>query len=116
MCSKLTRGLIHIGQIGMSIAAPCRRADSYEYGVGCHDSRPDISREMQTSCINITRHQFLKSRLINRHETRPDVGNLSRILVDAGHIKAEFRETGSRNKTDIAGSNDCQLQGCLLIV
>ena len=94
----------------MPVAAPCRGADSNKHRIGIAHSWPHIHREAQTACADIAVHEILKARLINRHDPVFNPGDLVCILVDAGHIKTEFRETGPRNKPDISGSNYSKFQ------
>ena len=111
---KLARGVEHIGQVGMPVPAPGGRSNRDEHGIRIGDSRPEFGCEMQPAGRDVACHKVLEARLIDRHHTRSDAVDLAGILVDTGDVEAEFGKTGARHKTDITGSNNCQLHMHLL--
>ena len=98
----------------MPVPAPGGRSDRDEHGIRTGNSRPEFGREMQPAGRDVACHKVLEARLIDRHHTRSDAVDFAGILVDTGDVEAEFGKTGARHKTDITGSNNCQLHMHLL--
>ena len=91
-----------IAQIGMAVAAPRRRADRDEHGVGPGDRRLQLGRETQPAGRDVARHQLVEAGLVDRDLAAPQPLDLAGILVDAGHRDAEFRKTRAGHQADIA--------------
>ena len=95
------RGGEDIAQIGMAVAAPRRRADRDEHGVGASDRGFEIGREAQPPGRRIAGDQVFETGLVDRNLPARQPLDLAGLLVDAGHTDAEFRETRARDQTDI---------------
>ena len=104
-CGDLARGGIDVTQIGMTIAAPRRRSDRDEYGIGLGDRLLEISGEIEPLCLDVGRHQRIEPGLENRHLAAAKGCDLARILVHAGDLVAEIRKAGARHQPHIARAN-----------
>ncbi len=102
---KLADGVEHIGQIGMAIAAPRRRADRDEHRLGSLHSLGEVGREVEPAALDIGLDQRLEPRLPDRHLAGIEAVDLVLVLVDAGHMVAEIGEAGARHEPDIAGAD-----------
>src|ERR1700730_10194130 len=96
-------GGIDIGQIGMPVAAPRRRADGDEHRLGAGHRRRQIGSEKEPPRRHIGRHQRPQPGLENRHLAALQPGNLRRVLVDAGDRRPKLRKTRPRDQTHIPG-------------
>lgn len=85
---------IDIGEIGMAVAAPRRRADRDEDCVRALDACGQIGGEGQATRSGIVADQLVQPRLEDRHLPRFDRRDLARILIDTDHIMAKIRKTG----------------------
>jgi len=93
----------------MSIAAPGRRSDGNENGVGGADRGGQIGGERQAPAANALFDVGVQFRLVNGNLAPVEAVNFIRILVDADHFGPEFGKTCARNQAHIAGANHCYL-------
>lgn len=71
------------------------------------DNRPgEVGGEGQPASASVARHQVVETQLENGDLTPRKASDLVRILVDADDVDAEFRETGTGDQPNIAGSDD----------
>ena len=101
----LARGIEHVGEIGMAVAAPRRRADRDEHRVGGLNRAGQIAGEFEAAGAGIGGDQIVEARLIDRNFAPIERGDLARVLVDAGHLVAEIGKAGPGNEADIAGAD-----------
>ena len=88
------RGM-NIAEIGVTIAAPRRRADRDEHGIGLGDGRGQIGGELQTAGLHIGGDERIEARLENGNFAAAQAGDLALVLVHAGDVVAEIREAGA---------------------
>jgi hypothetical protein len=98
----------------MPVAAPCRCADSDENRIRITHGNACFGRKIQSASRNIFADKLFKARFVNRHDAGFNLGDFFGVLVDARHIEAELRETGTRYKPYIAGSDDSKFHNMLL--
>ena len=99
----------HIGQIGMAIATTRWRTDRNKHRIGVAHGLRQIQRERQATRLNILGHQLGQPRLINRNLPGLQLSDLVCVLVDTDNLMPEVRETNTRDKANIAGSDHCDL-------
>ena len=105
MRRKLLDRLEHEGQVGVTVAAPHRRADGEEHEVGFADRRGKLGREADPPHAQIALEQLFEPRLVDRHAALAELLDPAGILVDASDLPAEFREAGGGDEADIARPN-----------
>ena len=64
---------------------------------------------MQSACFGVAGHEILETRFIYRYLAFFQLFNLVGIYINAGNINPHFRETGSTDKTHIAGAYNCDI-------
>jgi hypothetical protein len=82
-----------IAQIGMAVAAPRRRADRDEHGVGASDRGFEVGGEAEPPGRRIAGDQLVEARFVDRDFAARQALDLVGILVDAADIDAEFGKT-----------------------
>ena len=95
-------GRIDIGQVGVPIAAPRRRADGDEGDLDVGDRAPQVRRERQAPVAHVALDKFLQPGLVDRHDAVVQSGDLARVAVDANDVVSEIGEAGPGDKPDIA--------------
>ena len=95
----------------MAVAAPRRRADGDEHGVGLADRRSDVGDEVEPTGCDIGGNQSVEARFKNRHFATLQSGDLAGIGIDAGHAVAEIGKTGPGDEPDIAGADHGDAHG-----
>ena len=104
----LARGGMDIAQVGMAVAAPRRRADRDEHGVGL--GAPAPARSVVKSSrpgLDVGGDQLVEARLVDRDLAALQRRDLAGVLVDAGDVVAEIGKAGAGHKADIAGADHC---------
>ena len=101
----LARGGVDVGQVGMAIAAPRRRADRDEHGIGFGDRRGQVGGEIQPLGLDVGRHQRVEPGFEDRDFASPQRCDLAGILVDAGDLVTEIRKAGAGHQPHIARAN-----------
>ena len=89
----------------MAVAAPRRRADGDEDGVGILHRGGKVGGEFEPSGGLVGGHQLVESRLVDRHLAFCEAGDLGGVVVDAGDVHPELGEAGARNEPDITGAD-----------
>ena len=89
----------------MAIAAPRRRADRDEHGVGFGDRRGQVGGETQPPGLDVRRHQRIEPGLENRNLASQQRVDLAGILVHAGDLVAEIGKAGAGHQPHIARAN-----------
>ncbi|CAM2156829.1 hypothetical protein PT2222_30158 [Paraburkholderia tropica] len=117
--ADVARRLKHILQIRRAVFVG-RRADGDELHVAVRDSRFDIGRKRQTARATIALDDFLKARLVNRHDALIEQVDLALVHVETEHVVADVGETRARHETHITAANDRQIHAhlkcnCLLV-
>ncbi len=97
----------HIGQIRMAIATPRGRAHRNKHRIGAIDRRTDIHGKGQTPGLDVTVHDHIKARLVNRDFSLLEHCDLGRVPVDTDHLMTEIRKANPRDKPDITGADHC---------
>ena len=100
-----------IGQIGMAVAAAAGRAHRDEHGLRVRHRGLQIGGEGQAAGLGVDRHHIVQPRLKDRNAAGPQGLDLARILVDADHLMAEFRQTGAGYKAHITRADDGDAHG-----
>ena len=98
----LARRVVDVGQIGMAVAAPRRRADGDEDGIGRAHRRRRIGREKQTRLPRVLRDQIVEAGFEDRDLAAAQRLDLARVLVDAGDHVAEIGKACAGHQPDIA--------------
>src|SRR6185437_2455866 len=101
----LRRSGIDVGQVGMAVAAPGRRADGNEDGVRLRHGIDQPRAELQPAGPHVVGDEAVETRLVDRDLAAPQPGDLFGILVDADDIVTELREARARYEADIAGAD-----------
>jgi hypothetical protein len=91
-----------IGEIGVAVAAPRRRADGDEHRLGAVERRLEVGGEGEPAGRLVDRDELVEARLVDRHLAALQPRDLVGVLVDAGDRHAEFGEAGPRDEPDIA--------------
>ena len=112
---KLAHRVEDEGEIGVPVAAPGRRADRDEHGLGILDRALQIGRECQPPALGIGLDQPFQPRLPDRHQARIQAIDLRRILVDARHAVTEIRKAGARDEPHITGPDHRDAHACSLV-
>ena len=74
-----------MGKVGVTIAAPARRADGQHHHIGRRYGGGDVLGKGEASGGNICREQRLQPRLVDRYPPGAERRNPLRIGIDAGH-------------------------------
>ena len=101
----LARSGVDIGEVGMAVAAPRRRADRDEDRIGFRDRRVQIGGEGEPPGLDVAGDQRIEARLEDRNLAPLQRIDLAGILVDASDLVAEIRKTGAGDQPDIACAN-----------
>ena len=109
------RGLEHVGEIGVAVAAPRGRADGDEHRLRCLDRAGKVGREGQPVLAHVLGDQLRQAGLEDRHLAALQRRNLVGVVVDAGHGVAEVGKAGPRHKADISGSDHCHAHELFLL-
>src|SRR5262245_19399236 len=96
-----------VGEIGKPVAAPRRRADGEIYRVGRADGGCRFGRKRQAPGCDVARDQSFEAGLEDRNGAVSELGDLGRVLVDAGDDMAEIGKTGSGHEPHISGADHC---------
>ncbi len=83
-----------------------RSAHGDEHDVGGAHRRRQIGGELDPFLGKTAANHLLEAGLVDRHPALFEHGDLGGVLVDANDVVSVFRETRTKHKTDIAGSND----------
>ena len=81
----------------MAVSPAGGGADGDEHGVACGDGLGRVGGEGETPLAHILRHQQVEAGFEDRHLAALKLGDLARILVDAGHLMAKIGEAGAGN-------------------
>ncbi len=111
MRRDLFNRLIDVGQVGVAVAAPHRRANGKKDQIGGMRDRGKFRCEMQPARAHVLLDERVQPRLVNRDLACVQLFDLARVLFDAGDVPAEFGETGGGNKADISGPNHANIHG-----
>ena len=103
--SDLARGGVNVTEIGMTVAAPRRRANCDKYRVRFRNRRGQIGGEIQPAGFDVGGHQRIEARLEERNPATPQSRDLVTILVHAGDLVTEIGETRARYQPHIACAN-----------
>ncbi len=101
----LARGGVDIGEIGMAVAAPRRRADRDEHRIGLRDRRLQVGGEAEPPGLDVAGDQRIEARLEDRNLAPLQRVDLAGVLVDAGDVVAEIRKAGAGDQPHIARAN-----------
>ena len=93
-CDLARRGM-NVAQIGVAVAASRRRADGNEHRIGRRDRCGKIGGKIQPPGLHIGSHQRIEAGLKNRDFAPAQACDLVAILVHAGDLVTEIRETGA---------------------
>jgi len=102
-----------MGQVGMAVAAPRRRADGDEHRPGTRHRARQIAGEAQPPGLDVAAHQVFKPRFIDRNPPGGQRGDLGRIAVHADHFMAEIGQAHARDKADIPRADHRDAHGIL---
>src|SRR5687768_11025487 len=97
----------------MAVAAPGRSADGDEHRLGLPDALGQLAGEFQPPAFDVRLDQRLQPGLPDRHHPGPDLGDLGRVLVDAGHVMAEIGQARPGNEADVAGADHRDMHGSI---
>ena len=98
----------------MAVAAPRRRADGDEDGVGGLGRLGQVGGEEEPLLAHVLGNQLGEARLVDRHLASRQGGDLVGVLVDAGHDVAEVGKAGAGDEADVAGTDHGNAHGCLI--
>jgi len=97
----VARGVEHVGYVGVTVAAPRRRADRDQRHVAAAQRCGRVGREEQAAARDIARDHRLEARFEDWNAARVELSDLHRVLVDAGDDMAEIGKARPRHKADI---------------
>jgi len=83
-----------------------RRADRDQLKLTVLHPLLGVGREPQSAGIGIALDDGVEARLMDGDLARLEHRDLARVDVDADHLVAGIRETGSRDEPHVAGSKD----------
>ena len=103
--SDRTGGGLDVGQVGRAVGRLwCRHAQQHELPV---DHATDhVGGERQPTGGTPLGDDLGQAVLADRHDAVLESGDLRRVVVDAGHVVSEVRETRPRRQADVAGADD----------
>jgi len=99
---NVARRRMHIGQVGVAVAAARRRSDRDEHRVGLADGTGEIGGEIQPPGFHRSCDQPVQIGLENRYLAAVKRVDLAGVGIDASHAMAEIRETGAGYQPHIA--------------
>ena len=105
----LARGRVDVGEIGMTVPAPGRRADRNENCIGRSNGLCQLQREDEAPGPRVARDELIEPGLEDRRFANAQERDFFRVLVDANDLVAEIGKTGARDKPHIAGADHCDL-------
>ena len=100
----------------MAVAAPRRRADGDEDGLGGLGRLGEVGGEEEPLRAHVLGDQLGQARLVDRHLAARQGGDLVGVLVDAGHDVAEVGEAGAGDEADVTGTDHCNAHGWLISI
>ena len=103
----LTRRVVDVGEIRVSVASPRWCANGNKDHVGGADWFGKLGCERQSTRANIGAQEFRQSGLIDRAFATSKRFNLRSIFVDANNLMAKIGKTGSGNQTHIPSADHC---------
>src|SRR4051794_15267815 len=80
LARDLARRLVDVGQIGVTVTAPRRRADRNEDGIGRAHRGRRVGLEKQTRLLRILRDQIVEAGFENRDHAVSQRANLAGVL------------------------------------
>ena len=101
----LLGGGVHIGQVGMPVAAARGRPHGDEHRLGSGDGCGDIVAERQPAGRHVLGDQPLQPRLEDRQAPVAQRRQLHRIGLDHGDVVAELGEAGAGHEADIPAAD-----------
>ena len=94
-----------IGQVRVTIAAPCGGANSDENSTRAVDGLGKIVGERKPARSHVFCHQQTKTGLVNWNLAVLQHFKLDQIFVDANNIMPKVRKANARDEPDVAGAN-----------
>jgi hypothetical protein len=95
----------HVLQVGRTILVRWR-ADGDELQQAVRDGFLDVGGEPQAARVDVRLDHRIQTRLEDRNPAFLENADLVRIEVETEHVVADVGQTGSRNQTDVAGTDD----------
>ena len=111
MLGDLTRRGMDVGEVGVTVTAPARRADRQHRHIGLGHGLGDIGRKGEPPRLHIAGNQHIEPRLVDGDFSGLERGDLLRLRVHAGHVEPELGETGRGNETHIPGADHRDAHG-----
>ncbi len=102
--------LIHVTEVGVTVAPAHRRADRKKDEVRVAHRTRDFGGEFQPARAHIAFDKFFKTRLIYRHAPGENAADFIFVLVYAMDVPAKIGETGRGHEPDVARPNHADLQ------
>src|SRR5690606_25017585 len=99
------RGLIDETEIGMAVAAACRRADGNKGDLRIAYGGRKIRGEGEAPLPHISGNKFVESGFEDWNLPCEQRVDLFLVLVDTDDFMAEIGKTGARNEPDISGAD-----------
>ena len=97
------RRLVHVPEIGVAVAAPCRGADRDEHEVRRPDLGPRADREPESPGGGVASDEVLEPRLVEWNLPRPEPVHPVLVGVHARHVRPELGEARAGHEPDVAG-------------
>ena len=95
----------------MAVAAPRRRADGDEHGVGLDDRLRQVGGEIEPPLAHVGGHQAVEVWLEYGNVAVAQARDLGGVLVDAGDPVSELGKACSGHEPDISGADHGDAHG-----
>src|SRR5262245_65028 len=96
---------VNVGQIGMSVSATRWSADRDEHGVGATHRLSQRGGKRQPPLLDVRADDIAEPRLEDWNFACIESRNLGAILIDAGDLMAEIRDTSARNEAHVISAD-----------
>jgi hypothetical protein len=104
---------VHVTKVGAVFALLLRGADAEEMHVGEFGGGVVVGREAQSTGSDIVAQHLSQAGLIERDVAGRELGDLSRIDVDADHVVPELGHACRMGSAEITRAEDCASHTCL---
>src|SRR6266516_2115537 len=101
------RGVIHVREIGKTVAPSRRSSHSQKDRVGCTNRGCGFGGKRQAADFHVACNQRIQARLEDRQASASQLPDFRRIAVDAGYHVSEIREAGPGDEPHVTGTNHC---------
>src|SRR5262249_32845191 len=101
----LARGVMDVGEVGKTVAAPGRRPDGEKYRIRRANGSGGFGRKGKPAGFDVARNERVQTRLEDRDLSVLELPDLRCIPVDTGYDVPKIRKTGPGHEPDVASTN-----------